>query len=303
MHKKAFTLIELLVVIAIIAILAAILFPVFAQAKVAAKKATSISNVKQQGTCTAIYLSDNDDLFPLSCGFYTPLNQWMWNYWHDVPADWRTNNGDYVNFAGGSAQNSTQPYRKNYQMLELAGGFRSFMPFGYTGQRAVKTGLAYNGLLHAWSSTAVNAPSNLPLFTQTGGNLNADGADTGPLPYIYCATGNVSCVYQRGTNASCNGFGAGTWSGFFYPNASQWIYGHAQTWVFTDTSAKARNVGMTINSTNNAKTDFHTDPYTSYQANAVDNFTAWYDQYYCHALLFQPDFDFSSWPLNPFAGY
>ena len=44
--KKAFTLIELLVVIAIIAILAAILFPVFAQAKAAAKKTTSISNAK-----------------------------------------------------------------------------------------------------------------------------------------------------------------------------------------------------------------------------------------------------------------
>ena len=45
--KKAFTLIELLVVIAIIAILAAILFPVFAQAKAAAKKTSSLSNVKE----------------------------------------------------------------------------------------------------------------------------------------------------------------------------------------------------------------------------------------------------------------
>ncbi len=47
--RHAFTLIELLVVIAIIAILAAILFPVFAQAKEAAKKTTSLSNVKQIG--------------------------------------------------------------------------------------------------------------------------------------------------------------------------------------------------------------------------------------------------------------
>ena len=46
-NKHAFTLIELLVVIAIIAILAAILFPVFAQAKVAAKKTVDLSNVKQ----------------------------------------------------------------------------------------------------------------------------------------------------------------------------------------------------------------------------------------------------------------
>ncbi len=62
--KRAFTLIELLVVIAIIAILAAILFPVFAQAKLAAKKTADLSNVKQIGTALAIYLSDNDDLYP-----------------------------------------------------------------------------------------------------------------------------------------------------------------------------------------------------------------------------------------------
>ena len=61
--KKAFTLIELLVVIAIIAILAAILFPVFAQAKVAAKKAMMISNAKQMGTGVLMYMSDTDDVF------------------------------------------------------------------------------------------------------------------------------------------------------------------------------------------------------------------------------------------------
>jgi prepilin-type N-terminal cleavage/methylation domain-containing protein/prepilin-type processing-associated H-X9-DG protein len=59
--KKAFTLIELLVVIAIIAILAAILFPVFAQAKEAAKKISCLSNLKQIGTSTYLYLNDYDD--------------------------------------------------------------------------------------------------------------------------------------------------------------------------------------------------------------------------------------------------
>lgn len=61
--RKAFTLIELLVVIAIIAILAAILFPVFAQAKVAAKASADLSNMKQIGTSLQIYLSDNDDTY------------------------------------------------------------------------------------------------------------------------------------------------------------------------------------------------------------------------------------------------
>jgi len=66
--KRAFTLIELLVVIAIIAILAAILFPVFAQAKVAAKKAQSISNLKQIMTGFIMYAGDYDDQGPFAWG-------------------------------------------------------------------------------------------------------------------------------------------------------------------------------------------------------------------------------------------
>ncbi|RYG44964.1 prepilin-type N-terminal cleavage/methylation domain-containing protein, partial [bacterium] len=62
--RRAFTLIELLVVIAIIAILAAILFPVFAQAKAAAKKTACLSNVKQLGTATMLYLGDSDGFYP-----------------------------------------------------------------------------------------------------------------------------------------------------------------------------------------------------------------------------------------------
>jgi prepilin-type N-terminal cleavage/methylation domain-containing protein len=69
MHNKisrAFTLIELLVVIAIIAILAAVLFPVFAQAKEAAKKIACIQNFSQMGKAIEMYLSDNNDYYPFS---------------------------------------------------------------------------------------------------------------------------------------------------------------------------------------------------------------------------------------------
>ena len=64
--RQAFTLIELLVVIAIIAILAAILFPVFAQAKDMAKKTTGLNNVKQIGLGYMMYAADFDDAYPFS---------------------------------------------------------------------------------------------------------------------------------------------------------------------------------------------------------------------------------------------
>jgi prepilin-type N-terminal cleavage/methylation domain-containing protein len=71
--RAAFTLIELLVVIAIIAILAAILFPVFAQAKAAAKNAVTISNLKQIGTSGYLYSNDYDDMVgPATNSFDTP---------------------------------------------------------------------------------------------------------------------------------------------------------------------------------------------------------------------------------------
>lgn len=67
--RHAFTLIELLVVIAIIAILAAILFPVFAQAKVAAKKTVALSGAKQIALAAHMYASDFDDTY-VPCAIY-----------------------------------------------------------------------------------------------------------------------------------------------------------------------------------------------------------------------------------------
>ncbi|MCU0316349.1 MAG: DUF1559 domain-containing protein [Fimbriimonadaceae bacterium] len=88
--KRAFTLIELLVVIAIIAILAAILFPVFAQAKEAAYKANCQSNLKQLGTAFHLYASDFDDTFPTPGGgtrLIDPANGPVANSWIQTNAD------------------------------------------------------------------------------------------------------------------------------------------------------------------------------------------------------------------------
>jgi prepilin-type N-terminal cleavage/methylation domain-containing protein/prepilin-type processing-associated H-X9-DG protein len=120
--RRAFTLIELLVVIAIIAILAAILFPVFAQAKNAAKGIACVSNMKQIGTAGHLYLADYDDVWFAACR-YSPLpgfaDQEMW-------IGYDNNNelgGDYRGNVSKPAINpprpgTIDPYLKNRDIIK-----------------------------------------------------------------------------------------------------------------------------------------------------------------------------------------
>src|SRR5881409_3101329 len=74
--SRAFTLIELLVVIAIIAILAAILFPVFAQAREKARQTTCMSNCKQLGNALEMYIQDYEESLPRVWTAGPPARDW-----------------------------------------------------------------------------------------------------------------------------------------------------------------------------------------------------------------------------------
>jgi len=74
---EGFTLIELLVVIAIISILSAILFPVFARARESARRASCLSNLKQMGLATMMYVQDYDETYPNSFTDAVANSNWM----------------------------------------------------------------------------------------------------------------------------------------------------------------------------------------------------------------------------------
>jgi len=199
MPRKAFTLIELLVVIAIIAILAAILFPVFAQAKEAAKKTVTISNAKQMGTAFVIYANDSDDQFPCSYGIRQTTGAVRWNGFMPFPAGWFDDGGGWSG-ASGMAQagnhwaNSTQAYIKSGGLTEVSGATIAQANAADFALPKLKQpyamGLTMNGLLSTLSSSAVASPSTVPLIWSGFGKLNFTGrALTSPALHCNNPTG------------------------------------------------------------------------------------------------------------------
>ncbi len=195
MRNRAFTLIELLVVIAIIAILAAILFPVFAQAKVAAKKTACISNMKQWGTSGQIYLADNDDMaylwmhngsFNVTTGdqsFGNIIMPYVKNRdMTKTPASsisiaQRTVN---PNFPNPNTMGANQQAQTDYNLGWLTDYGYNYQNFtGFIFDPAAPGGFRFNPVSH----TSVNDPANTILhLTGVFERVNGVPSDGGQLP-------------------------------------------------------------------------------------------------------------------------
>lgn len=157
-QRRAFTLIELLVVIAIIAILAAILFPVFAQAKEAAKKTGCLSNQKNVGMAHQLYIGDYDDTYCM-LQYFTPT--WDQVRWYDQifpyikNGDKFTHNGR-ASGAGGIFACSSFPSKQEAQyglhQFVFPESFNSPLNFSVR------------------SATAIDAPADKILMVEKGQN-------------------------------------------------------------------------------------------------------------------------------------
>ncbi len=303
--KRAFTLIELLVVIAIIAILAAILFPVFAQAKEAAKKTVAISGIKQYGVATNIYLSDADDSFPLGFGARPVAegNNWGWNVSHPYPAGWFDDgiwaSAGRIAMSNTHAMNSIQPYVKNLQLSKVEGGatYPGNAP-DFTATRLKAPGLvgmSYNGYLHAMGSSAVASPSTCPLFSTSRGLANTEGrALTSPgLRCDKTPVGGVlpDCMYST-KGSSADGVNGGAWYGNPGTGTKAAVYSGGIVVSRTDSSAKFQKIsssGAGLQKNTNIN-----EPWASYQDGVAQGIrlcqkSSASDSYY--ACYFMPDSD------------
>jgi prepilin-type N-terminal cleavage/methylation domain-containing protein len=297
-RRKGFTLIELLVVIAIIAILAAILFPVFAQAREKARQTTCTSNAKQWGLGFMMYINDYDETFPLSFGLQTPgAPANIWQFGHLVPPDWSRSQGAQTgHFRGVSSlvhwANTVYPYIKNYGIYGCPSGSEvQFAPLANAGdyndppKAPVPMSYSMNGLLHAYSQAGVARPSQLPLVWEGRGKARSMGVivsnpvlrcnpgDSRPCRYFSCLNGVPSDPYPI--------------SAMFVLLGTMWIHNQGALFVMADGHAKWRRLGAQLEP---AHTDPRVDPFTRYNANGFPS-AFWWDG--CNAWLFRPDYEFN----------
>ena len=158
-HRRAFTLIELLVVIAIIAILASILFPVFARARENARRASCQSNLKQIALSVFMYKQDYDEKLPKSGGGYYAY------FTYGNPYGWA---------------DAMQPYLKSIQILQCPSESNGINTVTSTfGQTPAATYINYSDyLMNSGAMGIADASFNAPSLTVLlGDSLNGNSSN------------------------------------------------------------------------------------------------------------------------------
>jgi prepilin-type N-terminal cleavage/methylation domain-containing protein len=206
MIRRAFTLIELLVVIAIIAILAAILFPVFAQAKVAAKGAASLSNIKQHMTAWFMYAEAYDDtVVPMANQTQGPLlfNGLEYSPWNQLLQPYEKNKDITQDplvqpnpVENGIPVNLLWPYRPQYGYA-----YSVWSPH---------TTIAVDGAFTPKQTTSAALPGDTVAFTSRKNRLSLDWTWTGTIIWHaqtvappYCSGSNPDAMTNVNPQSMC----------------------------------------------------------------------------------------------------
>ena len=258
LKSRAFTLIELLVVIAIIAILAAILFPVFAQAKLSAKKTAVLSNTKQIGLGLIMYANDSDDVYAKADYDFNwsawPLQTWsstsiigpyLKNYdLFNSPVD-TIPNPMIPDPLSNDPTNSREPHKMAFIMNAMVDKYGN-CPFGVCGGQGVFSFFGYAGGGYTdVTTTSVSHPSDTIMLVD--GRKQIVG-DWWGCPWSLTTEGDY--CYDWWNYRSVLSF---DWEVYTFANATQtsdatafsaWHkYGPGPISIFTDGHAKLVNNG------------------------------------------------------------
>lgn len=190
--RRGFTLIELLVVIAIIAILAAILFPVFAKAREKARQTSCLSNLKQMGLAALSYAQDYDEMFmygsyPGTCA---------WGHVH-TPVDGVHAAYGWPTFLG--------PYTKNTQIFRCPSAQPSICAGGVGGRSGVTNayGINYDGVC-GWAMGMMDKPAERMMIQDMGSWFMVSSNNTQAQAFADLGTGLTR--HNDGANvAYCDG--------------------------------------------------------------------------------------------------
>ncbi len=246
MRRFGFTLIELLVVIAIIAILAAILFPVFAQAKLAAKKTASLSNVKQIALGAQMYANDNDDVVPLA------LETNTFHTWSEGVQPYIKNWDVFFSPLGGDRLISAWS-----KSAKTPDNWKYFVQYGYNASYMNRSPDCSSGSFQAngnafgtpISSTSAQDPAGTIEFAETGQDAPDDNVGALIVYGPGMQTANDVCSYGDWGATNSLYFGlktnpASSKQGIFRPRENGGVIG------FLDGHAKLIMVGALTGGTN-----------------------------------------------------